>query len=63
MTKTSTQRLAEILLGQPLRKWIADRRAAGLSYDRIAVELHDRTGGQVSVSGEAIRQWAAKDAA
>ena len=60
---TSTQRLAEILLGQSLEKWITERRAAGLSYDRMAVDLHDRTGGQVSVTGEAIRQWATKDAA
>lgn len=63
MAKTSTQRLAEIILGQPIEKWIAERRDAGMSYNRIAVDLHDRTGGQVSVTGEAIRLWATEVAA
>ena len=61
MRQTSTQRLASLLLDQPVEKWIQARRERGHSWRRISIELHDRTSGQVSVTGEAIRQWAARD--
>jgi len=63
MRQTSTQRLASLLLDQPVEKWIQARRDRGDSWRRISIELHDRTSGQVSVTGEAIRQWASKVAA
>jgi len=63
MRQTSTQRLANLLLDQPVEKWIQARRDRGDSWRRISIELHDLTSGQVSVTGEAIRQWASKVAA
>ena len=63
MRQTSTQRLASLLLDQPVEKWIQARRDRGDSWRRISIELHDLTIGQVSVTGEAIRQWASKVAA
>ena len=61
MRQTSTQRPASLLLDQPVDKWIQARRERGHSWRRISIELHDLTSGQVSVTGEAIRQWAARD--
>ena len=61
MRQTSTQRLASLLMDQRVEKWIQARRERGHSWRRISIELHDRTSGQVSVTGEAIRQWAARD--
>lgn len=63
MRQTTTQRLASILVGQPIEDWIASRRADSVSWRKIALELHERTGGQVSVTGEAIRLWLKDDAA
>ena len=63
MRQTSTQRLASLLLDQPVEKWIQARRDLGDSWRLISIELHDRTSGQVSVTGEAIRQWASRRAA
>lgn len=62
MTQTTTQRLASLLLGQPVDQWVRDRREAGDSWRRIAMQLHEITDGQVSLTGEAIRLWV-KDAA
>ena len=61
MRQTSTQRLASLLIGQSVDEWIQARRERGHSWRRISIELHDLTSGQVSVTGEAIRQWAARD--
>ena len=59
-TLTPTQRLAESLLGLPVLDWIATRRAAGLSWRRIAQILHSDTGGQVDVTPETLRTWLAE---
>lgn len=37
---------------------VADMRANGASWRRIALELRDRTDGDVDVTGETVRRWA-----
>lgn len=59
---TPSQRLAALILRQPLRDWIETRRAAGLSWRAIAAELDDITAGQVAVTGESVRLWSAEEA-
>ena len=54
---TPTQRLASLLLQQPVTDWIADRRDAGLSWRRIEQELSTTTGGQIDVTAETLRGW------
>lgn len=58
---TPTQELASHILGTPVTEWIAERRAEGLSYQHICLQLHSRTG--VVVSDETMRRWLAADAA
>ena len=60
---TPTQRLAGLILGEPVQTWIARRREAGASWRDIAADLRDRSNGQVSVSHEAVRRWAEESAA
>ena len=57
MPETDKQRLATILLGEPVGDWIRARHRARRSYERIAAELAEATGGQVAVSKQAIHQW------
>ena len=57
MEETPTQRLASLLLEQPVTDWIADKRAAGLSWRVIARELHASTQGAVDVTAETLRGW------
>lgn len=42
-------------LGEPLAKMIAARRAASVSWRRIAMEINARTG--VDIAGETLRVW------
>ena len=55
---TDKQRLATILLGEPVADWLQAKRAMGMSWRSIANHLEDETDGQVSVSHESVRQWA-----
>lgn len=55
-----TQALASELLGQDVAEWVRDlksQKRPKWSWKAIAEELDHRTSGQVSVTGEAIRQW------
>lgn len=54
---TPTQRLAEVLLGQPLADYVADKRDDGKSWQQIASRLNHDTSGVVDVSRETLRQW------
>jgi hypothetical protein len=63
LLETPTQRLATLLLGQPVRDWIAEQRENGRSWRTIANDLKARTNGQVDVTHEAIRGWADEAAA
>lgn len=58
---TSHQRLAEALLGQPLATWVAERRAAGKSWRKIAADLSVSTGGAARISRETLRSWYGPD--
>ena len=53
----STQRLAGVLLKQPLTEWVAERRGNGESWESIASLLWHTTSTEVHVSGETLRRW------
>ena len=59
---TARQRLAGLLLGRPVGEFIAEKRANGSTWPDIAVALRDATDGEIAVTGEAVRQWAAQSA-
>ncbi len=54
-TESAMQRLATVMLGQPVQDWIIEQRAKPLSWRAIANLLEDETA--VSVTHETIRQW------
>jgi hypothetical protein len=54
-TGSPTQRLADLLLGEPVLPWITARRAEGLSWRKIAQQLYLDTG--IDVTGETVRVW------
>ena len=58
MAHTPTQRLAGLLLGQPVDRWIAERRKAGRSWRLVARDLYEATNGQIDVTHETVRTWA-----
>jgi len=60
---TPTQQLAGLLLGEPVNKWISDRREAGVSWRAIAKELDHATNGQIDVTYETLRGWIERHAA
>ena len=60
---TPTQRLAGMILGEPVAAWIARQRSAGKSWRAVAADLRERTNGQIDISYEAVRRWAEEDAA
>lgn len=51
-----------MLLGEDVIEWIRERRGHPYSptWQTIADELREATGGQVDVTREAVRQWAAE---
>jgi hypothetical protein len=53
--------LATALLGRDVSDFITEQRAAGKSWQAIAIRLRDLTGGEagVTVSDETVRRWAA----
>jgi hypothetical protein len=56
-TESPNQRLASILLGQPVQEWIAGQRTLGHTWRHISTALKDATNGQVIVTHEALRGW------
>lgn len=54
---TPTQRLAGMLLGQPVTDWVVVRRDAGRSWRLVARDLYEATNGQVDVTHETLRLW------
>ena len=54
---TASQRLATIMLGQPVREWIAAQRSSGRSWRQISKDLNEATAGEVKVTHEAVRGW------
>jgi hypothetical protein len=49
------ERLAELLLRQPLADWVRERRDSGEPWAAISRDLHIRTNGDVSLTGETLR--------
>ena len=56
-TITPTQRLASLILGEPVVGWLEARRAEGLSWRLIARELEKRSNGQLDITHETLRLW------
>ena len=52
---TTTQRLTEIVLGEPLGPFVLSRRPT--AWRVIARDLFFATDGKVDISGESLRAW------
>jgi hypothetical protein len=61
--QTPNQRLASLILGQPVQSWIITRRTAGRSWRLVARDLYEATNGQIDVTHETVRNWAEQVAA
>lgn len=60
MSGTHAQRLAELLLGQPVLDWLAAERSKGdkpATLRVLSLRLREATDGQVDVTPETIRLW------
>jgi hypothetical protein len=55
-TESPTRHLADVLVNG-VEKYVRDRRQAGLSWRRIALELRDSTDAKVDVTHETLRSW------
>jgi hypothetical protein len=55
--RTTTQHLADLLLGVPVERWVADQRSAGRSWRLIARDLEDATDARVIVTDRTLRNW------
>jgi hypothetical protein len=58
MAITPHQKLAGLLLAQPVDQWIRDRRAEGMSWRAVTKLLSDKTNGQIDITHETVRAWA-----
>lgn len=56
-TETPKQRLASVLLGQPVAPWIRARRP-GKSWRLIGAELREATKGEIDVPIQTLINWA-----
>lgn len=54
---TPTQKLAALILGQPVHEWIADRRDEGVTWRRLPGLLCEVTQGQIDVTDQTLRHW------
>jgi len=64
MELTPNQKLAGMLLGKPVKDYIQERRDAGRSWRLVARDLYEATNGQIDITYQAAKNWAAdKDAA
>lgn len=54
--RTDKQRLADLLLKEPVEDWII-RHRPGLAWDKIAAELGRVTKGSVVITGVTCREW------
>lgn len=55
--RTPAQRRADLLLDEPVEQWALTRRAVGLSWNQIALELRDVTDCKVTVTSQTLRTW------
>lgn len=56
MRQTPTSLLADQLLGG-LEEFVLSRRAAGMSWRRIAIAIYDATDHKLMPTHESIRSW------
>lgn len=56
-TPSPRQRLASVLLQRDVIEFIRERRHAGESWTSVARSLKEATNSEISVTGEAVRQW------
>lgn len=56
-TETTTQRLAGLLLGEPLEEFVRTRREAKRAWRLVARDLWKATNGEVDVTHETLRTW------
>lgn len=59
MPLTPTQKLAGFLLGKPVKEYLLERRAAGRSWRLVARDLYEATNGQIDITYQAAKNWAA----
>lgn len=57
MRQTPTQRLADLILAEPLEEFVRTRRAQNTSWRLIERDLLAATDGQVDVTYETLRSW------
>jgi hypothetical protein len=58
--ETPTERLATVLIGEPVAPWVAQQLAGGRSWRQIADDLRRLTGGQVDVPHQTVVYWHAR---
>lgn len=59
MARTATQRLADLLLDEPVEAFVARKRQDGRSWRLIARDIYTLTDGQVDVTTQTLRLWMA----
>lgn len=57
MRRTATQRLADLLLDEPVETFVSRKRSEGRSWRLIARDLLTLTDGQVDVTTQTLRLW------
>lgn len=57
MRRTATQRLADLLLDEPVETFVSRKRSEGRSWRLIARDLFTLTDGQVDVTTQTLRMW------
>ena len=55
--RTPTYLLADYLLPGGLEEFVKTRRATGMSWRRIALDIRDATDRQIDVTYELLRRW------
>lgn len=56
-TETPTQRLASLLLREPVLPWIRQRREAGKTWRAVADDLRTMTKGEIDIPHQTIAYW------
>jgi hypothetical protein len=55
--QTPTYHLANVLLNGDFAQWVVERRKAGRSWRRIALELYEVSDQRIDVTHETLRSW------
>jgi hypothetical protein len=57
LRKTPTYHLANVLLNGQFAEWVSERRKAGRSWRRIAIELYEVSDQRIDITHETLRTW------